>query len=86
MASFAHNVLKMVRKLAGSIGPPGPTSPLDATDIGEEHATGDAVMNSIASPRCFAWPSWLLMFLKAAVKGGGMLGHQGLDAQQKRPG
>ena len=67
MASFAHNVLKMVRKLGGGSDPPYPASPADATAAGEEHATGDAVMNSVASPRYFVRPFWLVVYLKPAL-------------------
>ena len=56
MASFAHNVLEMVRKLGGGIGPLGPESPTDAIAASAEFTTDDAMMNSGAPPRCFAWP------------------------------
>ena len=68
MASFGHNVLKMVRKLGAGIGPPGPMSPDDANAISEDHATGDAVMNSIGSTWCLASQSWLAVHLKPALR------------------
>ena len=68
MASFAHNVLKMVRKLGTGIGPPGPMSPDDANAISEDLAAGDAVMNSIGSTWCLASQSWLAAHLKPALR------------------
>ena len=68
MASFAHNVLKMVRKLGTGTGPPRSNVALDANANCENLASGDTVMNSIASPRHFARPTWLPMFLKPAVR------------------
>ena len=67
MASFAHNVLKMIRKLGAGIGPAGPTSSAGATAINDHHAAGEAAMNTVASPRHLAWPSWLLVHLKPTL-------------------
>ena len=68
MASFAHNVFKIVRKLGRGVGSPGPRSPIDAITASEERATADMVKNSIALPRCFAWPTWLAVYFRPAFR------------------
>lgn len=68
MASFAHNVLKMVRKLGAGTGPPDQAPLSNSIDVGEGQAKGDAGMNSTASPRCLAWPSWLVARLKPVLR------------------
>ena len=49
------------------LGSPGPRSPIDAITASEERATADMVKNSIALPRCFAWPTWLAVYFRPAI-------------------
>lgn len=68
MASFAHNVLKMVRKVGAGIGTPDPASPADAINSKGEHPADRAVVNSMDSPRCLAWLDCLIFYLKPVLK------------------
>ena len=48
MAALAPNVLKMVRRLGRSVGPPGPAAPADAMAASGWHASDDAVADFVA--------------------------------------
>jgi len=49
MAAFAHNVLKLVRRLSRGVGPPAPTSPAAAAtaDIGPQNTLTVAVRSNL---------------------------------------
>ena len=54
MASLAHNVKKMVRRLGGGVGPPGPVAPADAIAASGGNAADDAMANFVAPLWCLA--------------------------------
>ena len=60
MAALAHNVLKMVRKLGQSIGPPGPASPDVANAADEGYSVADSVLYFLSLFRHFSWLSWFV--------------------------
>ncbi len=67
-AALAHNVKKMVRKLARGVGPPGPASPDAGTVAGAEYAMADAVTNSTTPLRCFPLINWLFVSLRPEMR------------------
>ena len=52
MASFAHNALKMVRKLGRGM------VPADAVSSGADQAMDDGLVDAVTSPVCLIWLSW----------------------------
>ena len=68
MAALAHNVLKMVRRLGRSGGPPGPAAPADAMAASGWHAADDAVADFVAPLWCFAWVRWRIRHLRPALR------------------
>ena len=52
MASFAHNVLKMVHKLGRGVGPPGPLAPADAITSSAEQVMGGGLADAVAPLQC----------------------------------
>lgn len=59
MAAFAHNVLKLVRRLAKGQGPPCPESPAVAAALGPDPPLVDAVARcSHPSSRLFPFTGW----------------------------
>ena len=57
MAAVAHNLLKMVRRLGRSVGPPGPVVPTDAIAASAGHSMDDTVADFVTPSWCFAWAS-----------------------------
>ncbi|MCE2502263.1 MAG: transposase [Dehalococcoidia bacterium] len=61
LASFAHNVLKMVRKLGRGVGPPGPVAPADAVASSADQAMDDGLVDAVTPLHCLIWLScWVL--------------------------
>jgi len=58
MASFAHNVLKMVRKLGRGVGPPGPVAPADAVAFSADQAMDDGLVDAVTPLHGLIWLSW----------------------------
>lgn len=68
MASFAHNVLKMVRKLGRGVGPPGPLAPADAITSSANDGMGDGLVDTVASPHYLVSFSWMILYPKLALR------------------
>ena len=68
MAALAPNVLKMLRRLGRSVGPPGPAAPADAMAASGWHAADDAVADFVAPLWCFAWVRWRIRHLRPALR------------------
>ena len=68
MAALAHNVKKMVRRLGGGVGPPGPVAPADAIVASGGNAADDAMANLVAPLWRIAWVSWWTFYLKPALR------------------
>ena len=68
MAALAHNVKKMVRRLGGGVGPPGPVAPADAIAASPRHAADDAVANFLARLWRLAWVNCWTFYLKPALR------------------
>ena len=68
MAALAHNVKKMVRRLGGGGGPPGPVAPADAIAARGGNASDDAMANCVAPLWRFAWVIWWTFYLKPVLR------------------
>ena len=68
MASFAHNVLKMVRKLGRGVGPPAPVAPADAVASSADQAMDDGLVDAVPPLHCLIWLSWWVPCPRLALR------------------
>ena len=68
MASFAHNVLKMVHELGRGVGPPGPLAPADAITSSAEQVMGGGLADAVAPLQCLVRLSCWVFCSKLALR------------------
>ena len=68
LASFAHNVLKMVRKLGRGVGPPDPLPPADAIASGAEQVMAGGLAGAVAPLHCLVHLSCWVLCSKLALR------------------
>ena len=68
MASFAHNVLKMVRKLGRGVGPPGPVAPADAITSNAEQAVDSGLVDAVTLLHCLTGLRWWIPCSRRALR------------------